>query len=314
MARIAPLAMGLLAIGIATTACERLDVYSPISDLPVADERLAECLGSLDPSVYKKQGDVRRLRCNSNVGKPIQSIEGIDKLIELEHVDVSFNQITDAAPLARLPRLQVLDAAHNDLVSLPASMISLTALNVENNEIENLDWISDYHSLVLLALAKNRITDLRPVAALPALRELRLAGNDIRDIEPLSKVHTLVQLDLGENEVADISPLAGLPALRVLRLSGNLISDLSPLASLAAIADLDLSHNPIVDISSLAKLTTLERLNLDGTGITDITPLLNLGRLEHVSLRGAGPIPCSQIDQLARTLRDRSVREPFDCG
>jgi Leucine-rich repeat (LRR) protein len=82
----------------------------------------------------------------------------------------------------------------------------------------------------VLDLAREEISDLKPLSVLTALRELSLDETDVSDITPLSSLTELQKLWLENTDVSDLTPLSGLTALWVLGLQGAKVTDFSPVA------------------------------------------------------------------------------------
>ena len=95
-----------------------------------------------------------------------------------------------------------------------------------------------------MELNNNKLWDLfgfrAPIAGV-ALRKLHLEGNAISDIRPLAHLPALELLSLGDNDIIDITALGEMTSLRELWLANNNIADISPLFALKncrmAIAD-----------------------------------------------------------------------------
>ena len=66
-----------------------------------------------------------------------------------------------------------------------------------------------------------------------ALWSLALAKNQVQDIAPLAKLTKVSTLDLRDNKVANLGPLAAFTELRYLMLDKNQVKDLSPLVKSA---------------------------------------------------------------------------------
>ena len=141
--------------------------------------------------------DVKDLARIDARGKGIKDLTGLDQCIGIEAMDLSGNEITDLTPLAKLASVKKTYAPTEDTY------------------------------LQLLILAKNKITDLKPLSGLLKLQYLDLADNQITDISPLAKLTMVNTLHLTNNKVKDLSPLAGMQRLWTLEADGNAIVDIS---------------------------------------------------------------------------------------
>ena len=77
----------------------------------------------------------------------------------------------------------------------------------------------------ILDLANNEITDLDNLSDLSNIEELYLSNNKIGYIDALSNLLKLRILDLSDNLIDDISPIINLPNLEYIDLSGNRIPE-----------------------------------------------------------------------------------------
>jgi hypothetical protein len=134
---------------------------------------------------------------------------------------------------------------------------------IQNNVVIGLEFLTD------------RVTDLRPVRALSALKSLECRGSGsgeghLSDLSPLHGMR-LSRLVCSNNSIADLSPLEGMP-LKHLNCICCRIADLSPLKSMRLVV-LTCGQNPkLIDLSPL-KGMSLVTLACSRTGVTDLTPL-----------------------------------------
>ncbi len=183
----------------------------------------------------------------------------------------------------------------------------MESLEARNAGIRDLSGLEQAVSLKELDLGFNPLTDLRPLAALPALESLNLDGaatdlrvlatlghlqrlslrhNGLDDLWPLAGLTSLAELNVGDNHISDLHPLAGLGGLAVLRADRNRITDLWPLASLAGLEALELGANRVQDLQPLSGLARLQTLRLDGNGLAELHPLAGLKALRDLDLAG----------------------------
>ncbi|WP_270997339.1 InlB B-repeat-containing protein, partial [Listeria seeligeri] len=229
----------------------------------------------------------------SGGNRNIQSIEGVQYLTGVRHLDLFSNYINNISPLANadLPNLVRLDLGYNQ-VSDFSPLISgdfpqFFSLNLQNNHINDISFLADVDFPLLnsLFLGGNQINDLTPLenAHFPILKTLELNTNEVRDIRPLTNGNfpEMTRLKLEENQIDDISSLASadFPKLEYLYLDDNQIMDISSLASadIPEISSLGLAHNQIADITPLANAncSKVEHLFLQNNQIANIEPLEN---------------------------------------
>lgn len=308
----------VLIIALQATRRDQLDVYLAVDQLPIEDEVLRTCvIRTAERYGWQDAGHFTHLRCTTPTGSGIRSLEGIEHLPELTDLNLSFNQIKDAAPLENLPRLEVLDVSHNELQSLPDLRSSpyLVHLALNHNRLKDLDWMEGqvFPALHDLSIANNHVEDVSRLAGIDSLRELSLRNNSISVIESLSALKGLEALDLGENNLDDISSLGELKMLNSLFLDGNRISDIEGLAPLSMLAELNLAANPLEDTTPIRELMSMQRLNLQRTGLETVDNLLALGDLEVLRIGGNPRLTCEQIAELQR-LYGNAVLTDLQCA
>ena len=94
-----------------------------------------------------------------------------------------------------------------DIRITPSEMATLTSLDADNADINDLTGLEFATNLTFLSLDSNNITDLSPLSGLTHLTSLSLYSNLISDISPLSGLTHLTFLHLGTNSISDLSPL-----------------------------------------------------------------------------------------------------------
>jgi len=217
---------------------------------------------------------------------PIQSLSGIENLINLRHLSFSYGHISDLNPLSSLTNLTHLSLIASNIsdVSPLSNLSNLEELKLWSNNISDLTPLSNLSNLSQLDLAWNTISDLTPLSSLTNLTYLSLWDNHISDVNPLSSLTNLTSLRLGANNITDLTPLSDLNNLSQLALGDNHISDLTPLSSLINLTYLSLWDNHISDVNPLSNLTNLTYLSLPMNHISDVSPLSSLTNLEILGL------------------------------
>ena len=89
----------------------------------------------------------------------IDDLDGVEFCIHTLILDLSFNRITDIAPLENLNRLQ--------------------ELNLANNQIVDIDALTNLQHLQCIDLSNNSINDVTPLLEIERLEYVHLTGNKI---------------------------------------------------------------------------------------------------------------------------------------
>ncbi|MBR28969.1 MAG: hypothetical protein CML46_18830 [Rhodobacteraceae bacterium] len=150
---------------------------------------------------------------DGNFNEPHQRIESLAPLAEapdLRRLNLYDTGVTDLLPLARLPRLRVLDLGINPQVADIAPLAGCTGL-------QSLD------------LGHTQVADIAPLAGCTGLQSLNLDSTQVADIAPLAGCTGLQSLGLRGTQVADIAPLAGCTGLKSLDLETTQVADIAPL-------------------------------------------------------------------------------------
>ena len=257
----------------------------------------------------------------------VSDVSPLESLTNLEYLDLRNNPITDFSPLEELskntnilagevaipdPNLRTAIAEALGKGDAAVAMITeeemttLTDLDAENLDIQDLQGLQFAPNLEHLNIQRNPISDLSPLGNLTKLKELRFWTSTVSDISPLAGLQNLEGLSAWDANVLDLSPLKELPKLRWLEFSNAPlsdlsplrfipslrrlvfyvcdISDLSPLGDLTGLKDIQFSHNKISDISPLAGLTGLEVISIKDNEISDISSLAGLSNLRELRI------------------------------
>lgn len=156
------------------------------------------------------RSDVNSLTQLNNFNVPhtrIRSLDGIEVIQKLTHIELSDNLIKDLKPLASLHELK--------------------EIVLHRNAIEDLSPLSSLSKLEGLFVSHNFITDLDAVSSLTSLRQLNIAYNAVTSIKELKPLKQLSYLDMNNNAVSDISVIADLPSFEELNADENPVVDMS---------------------------------------------------------------------------------------
>ena len=173
--------------------------------------------------------------------------------------------------------------------------------------------VTELYALDTVSLRNNRISDIRPLAALGGLDELDLSGNQISDVAALAGIRGLRILNLSGNPLRDCRCLASLANLSRLDLTDTGLGeeDVTALAEAlprcailvtvddpetavivfysglrirADVTQLELRGLDLRELSALEAFTELRSLDLSENEIGDLRPLMHLSRLEVLNL------------------------------
>ena len=89
-------------------------------------------------------------------------------------------------------------------------MERLEEFEARDKDIQDLTGMQFAKNLGFLALDRNQISDLSPIARLINLRVLLIQENLLSDISPVRGLTNLTYIEIDDMPVSDLSPLAGL--------------------------------------------------------------------------------------------------------
>jgi Leucine-rich repeat (LRR) protein len=251
----------------------------------IKDDNLATCITSAlnkqsNASITTKELETITVLSCSN--KKVSSLEGIDKLKKLEHLDLSHNNIKDVVLLGYLDLVSV-NLSYNDNPSNINQLYysrRLKELSLDGTN-SNLLILSDFKQIEKLSIANNKLSDISFVDNLPNLKELNIAGNNLKDINILSDNNNLNILDASYNNISKVSSLA--KNVTTLNVAHNKITDLLNLKSYNKLHYLDVSYNQLSNINFLMD-SRISSLDISSNKITNIDVLNTLKDLKVATL------------------------------
>lgn len=232
-------------------ACRNNDAF-----ITIPDARLGRAVNqALNPGLTVEDTPNTQVRCSAMArvttltGSNVESLEGLQYAINLSEIRLRSSPVRSLAPLAGLPRLNV--------------------LNIVGGRLTSLHSLPRLPTVTALDISGNLVKDLSPLAALPALSYLNAKDNAIGNISTLAQLTELQFVDLSDNLISDVSALAGHSKLFTLVLNDNHVDDAGPLASLVGLDRLELSNNLLTDTDFAAGLA-LRTLRLAGNYISSV--------------------------------------------
>jgi Leucine-rich repeat (LRR) protein len=223
--------------------------------------------------------------------RKLTTISSLAECVSLRELNLGYSGVKDLQGLEKLVALETLDvtgirAGHWSVLRQCPRLVALTAEVGGSHLLKEIQAMMNNaaHCLVRCRLRSQSIFDPNPRAirrTLTAWERLAKKG--------LLRYAVLRELDLcgiGVNS-ASIRGIAETPALQVLNLSSNPIHDVRALAECRALRDLCLDDTEVTDegIVGLERIVTLEKLGLDACpNLTSVTKLRHCGALRELSL------------------------------
>ncbi|KAH7388621.1 hypothetical protein BKA66DRAFT_489597 [Pyrenochaeta sp. MPI-SDFR-AT-0127] len=273
-----------------------------LEELDVSDNQISQVKGI--------PYSMRRLRVQNNC---LTGLTSWTTLVNLQHLDVSGNDIDCLDGLAELLHLRVLKVDNNKITSLDGilHLDGLMELSAGGNEIEMADFArANWKSLTDLDLRNNRLLEVRNLHNLPQLQHLNLDDNDIEEFPlfdmPIKPCKSLRSIRLCRNGTSLLDVERHFPKIESLCVDGNSLTQVSGLEHLrylrtfsareqvlttdsdteictsnlvrnSEVRNLYLSLNPTHSLGISQHLLSLQRLELASMGLKELPS--NLGQL-----------------------------------
>jgi internalin A len=125
-----------------------------------------------------------------------------------------------------------LDLCDEEMLQLLPELIglrNLVAIDLNNNNLTNYDFLKDLINLTRLNLSSNSLTDISFLKELKGLTSLNLNNNNLTDVSFLKELESLSDLHLSNNNLMDVSFLKALKSLILLNLDNNNLSNIDSL-------------------------------------------------------------------------------------
>ncbi|ORY57190.1 uncharacterized protein BCR38DRAFT_449888 [Pseudomassariella vexata] len=183
----------------------------------------------------------------------ISHVRGLDDLVNLTCLDLSYNKIKHIKHIEHLTKLTDLFLVSNKISSLDglATLTNLRQLELGSNRIREIKNLDSLQNLEQLWLAKNKITEIKGLANLPKLKLLSIQSNRIKDLSPLREVPQLEELYISHNALESLDGLEANTKLNVVDISNNMIKSLQGLGPLKQLEEFWASHNQIGDFAEV---------------------------------------------------------------
>ncbi|WP_270606150.1 leucine-rich repeat domain-containing protein [Bacillus mobilis] len=197
-------------------------------------------------------------------GKGINSLEGLQHMVNLERFVIFESNVKDISPISNLKKLK--------------------SLNIDRSQVENIEPIAQLEKLQFLYLRDNKIKNLKPLSQLKKVKELDVIGNEVTDIKPLFTMPSLEKLYIANNKISDVTGIEQLNKVKVLWAGSTNINNLDSISKMESLIELSINDAEIRDVTPLAKIKNLQSLDLEENYISDISPLSELTNLYELNL------------------------------
>lgn len=237
----------------------------------------------------------------------------IERLTNLEELNLEGSKIADLTPLHTLHNLRYLNIKNTKVTDLTplSDLTNLQEINMENTNVAKLEHLCDLSNLVKINAENTKVNSeqvLKLRLAQPGVtviyqtNELRnwwnTLDNNWREVfrsivdidtnpkaEQLQAVANIEDLTVDSRIIiSNLEPLTKLLFLKKLIINDNHITDLSPLSDLQQLRELNIDGNAISDLSVLNNLKSLEVLSIENTKVVDINPLENMKDLRILNI------------------------------
>ncbi len=173
---------------------------------PNLEKVIREAIGKQTGNIF--ESDVERITSLTAENKGIQSLEGIQNLINLMQLNIPYNDgIKDITPLKYLKNLYLLNIFHDNVedISPIANLTNLTAINFSENQIINLEPL----------IYGSNAVELSPLSMLINLKALIYSNYySYIDLFSLKNLENLEYLSIEYTRIDDLSPLYDLSKLK----------------------------------------------------------------------------------------------------
>ena len=166
-----------------------------------------------DLSVLRDMPSLKSLNVSNNPVSDLRPVVAPNAMPRLEGFYASNSRITDVSPLAT-SNIKSLDLNGNSITNHEelSKMINLTEwLNLRKTGLRDLNKIRGINNnLKALNIEENEIEDLTPLETKTNLIKLFAKKNNITDLTPVSKLTNLLELGLEENKITDFSKISNI--------------------------------------------------------------------------------------------------------
>ena len=158
----------------------------------------------------------------------------------------------------------------------PYPQTSVITLRIDNNQLTNVDGLSNLTSVNNLDLHNNQLTNVDGLRNLTSVEFIHLYENQLTNVDRLSNLTSVKDLNLHNNQLTNVNGLSNLTSASTLNIYNNKLTDVDGLSKLTSAKHLDLSNNQITNVYGLRNLMSASFLNLFNNKLTNVDVLSNL--------------------------------------
>ncbi|KAK2459660.1 hypothetical protein APHAL10511_008305 [Amanita phalloides] len=196
--------------------------------------------------------------------------------VTVRTLSVAFNCLTELTSYSHLANLEHLDISRNEVESLRqlACLRHLHELKADGNKITSLEGLDRMDGLVKLSVQGNLISSINcKQFKWTRMEMLNMSDNRLDNVRGLASLQSLVALNMDNNQVEKLDADGSMPKLRILRISGNKMQELNA-GSFPNLRTLYADNNALVNLIKLERLSKVENLSLRsqrGRGLNVLT-------------------------------------------
>lgn len=220
--------------------------------------------------------------------RKLTSVGALSAYPDLQHVDVSGNQLESLADLTPLSQMRRLNAARNRLSVFPDFRLPVA---VDDDADDDAD-VDDYPRLLLdVNVAGNQIRsfNLQQLSWFRYLTRLDVSGNQLQSLSALRALLRLTYLNASQNAIGDVDGIGHLPLVE-LNVSANRIATLGGAGlAISTLRYVDLCGNVLDSLSGIAghrHVAVVHARDNRIKALADLTDLMDLDLLRDLDLRG----------------------------
>lgn len=270
-------------------------VANPIPALP--DSALNQCIEELASNHgWTQLEQVDEIACSS---RGVRNLAGLELFTSLKILDVSHNPLAAVESLYFLgaPKLQSLNVSYSSVVvtdqlsHILNHQSDLMALSVAN-VLSDVTALPQFPSqLLAIDLADNNLVDLDWLTQMPLLQKINVSHNPIHTLDPLLQFPHLRELAIAATELAYWSETWQWPQLEMLDASNMRLTDFwafrQSLSQMPQLQHLALVNLPVTEswLADIANPSLMRVLNVSGAEPSVVNGVGHFTQLRELYLR-----------------------------